>query len=137
MKILRNIIALPIGLFLGGIINMAIINNGTILIPPPEGINPNDFDSLKSNIHLFTPKNFIVPFFAHAIGTFIGALITSLIAVSYRQYLSIGIGCFFLMGGLTMVSMLPSPIWFNLIDLVFAYIPMGWLGYKISTNINN
>ena len=132
LNILRNIIAMVFGLYLGGMINMLIINNGGAFIAPPEGINPNDIESIKENIHLYTPLHFMVPFLAHALGTLVGALIASIIAVSHRMYLSVGIGGFFLFGGIMMVMMLPSPIWFNIVDLGLAYIPMGWLGWKLS-----
>ena len=136
LNISRNIIALILGLFLGGMINMLIINNGGGFIAPPEGVNPNDIESIKENMHLYTPIHFIIPFLAHAMGTFIGALITSLIAVSFRMYLAIGVGFCFLIGGIMMVLMLPSPLWFNIIDLSLAYLPMGWLGWKIGSKIN-
>ena len=136
LNISRNIIALILGLFLGGMINMLIINNGGGFIAPPEGVNPNDIESIKENMHLYTPIHFFIPFLAHAMGTFIGALITSLIAVSIRMYLAIGVGFCFLIGGIMMVLMLPSPLWFNIIDLCLAYLPMGWLGWKIGSKIN-
>ena len=136
LNISRNIIALILGLFLGGMINMLIINNGGGFIAPPEGVNPNDIESIKENMHLYTPIHFLIPFLAHAMGTFIGALITSLIAVSIRMYLAIGVGCCFLIGGIMMVLMLPSPLWFNIIDLCLAYLPIGWLGWKIGSKIN-
>ena len=135
LNISRNIIALILGLFLGGMINMLIINNGGGFIAPPEGVNPNDIESIKENMHLYTPIHFLIPFLAHAMGTFIGALITSLIAVSIRMYLAIGVGFCFLIGGIMMVLMLPSPLWFNIIDLCLAYLPMGWLGWKIGSKI--
>ena len=135
LNISRNIIALILGLFLGGMINMLIINNGGGFIAPPEGVNPKDIESIKENMHLYTPIHFIIPFLAHAMGTFIGALITSLIAVSIRMYLAIGVGFCFLIGGIMMVLMLPSPLWFNIIDLSLAYLPMGWLGWKIGSKI--
>ena len=136
LNISRNIIALILGLFLGGMINMLIINNSGGFIAPPEGVNPNDIESIKENMHLYTPIHFLIPFLAHAMGTFIGALITSLIAVSIRMYLAIGVGFCFLIGGIMMVLMLPSPLWFNIIDLSLAYLPMGWLGWKIGSKIN-
>jgi hypothetical protein len=36
-----------------------------------------------------------------------------------------------LAGGITNVVLLPSPMWFNALDLLGAYIPMGWIGWKI------
>jgi hypothetical protein len=42
-------------------------------------------------------------------------------------------GIVFFFGGAMAVSMLPAPLWFNIIDLAFAYIPMAMLGHWIST----
>ena len=42
--------------------------------------------------------------------------------------LSIGVGICFLIGGVMMISMVGGPLCFNVIDLLFAYIPMGYLG---------
>ena len=111
---------------------MTIINSGGGFIAPPEGVNPDDIESIKENIHLYTPIHFVVPFLAHAIGTFVGALITSLIAVSYRMYLSIGVGCFFLIGGVMMVMILPAPTWFVCLDIIVCYIPMALLGWSFN-----
>jgi hypothetical protein len=41
-------------------------------------------------------------------------------------------GILFMLGGISMVIMLPeTPIWFILVDLIGAYIPMAYLGYKL------
>ena len=72
------------------------------------------------------------PFLAHAIGTLSGAFIASKFSASYHMLFAMCIGTFFLIGGISMVFILPAPIWFIIIDLVFAYLPMGWLGWKIS-----
>ena len=45
---------------------------------------------------------------------------------------AIAIGCFFSLGGIMMVFMLPgTPTWFIALDLIVAYIPMGYLATKI------
>lgn len=45
--------------------------------------------------------------------------------------LALGVGAFFLLGGISMVVSLPSTMWFNALDFLGAYIPMGWIGWKI------
>ena len=136
MKIVRNISAVILGIIIGGFVNMSLINYGGILIPPPEGVDPNNFESIRENIHLYGIIHFLVPFLAHALGTFVGALIASLTASSHQFKFALSIGCFYLMGGITMEMMLPSPLWFNILDLGFAYIPMGYLGWKLSGIFN-
>lgn len=130
--ILRNILAVIAGLFIGGLVNGLIIKIGPIFIPPPEGVNPEDFKSIKANLHLYNPLQLSIPIFAHAIGTFIGAIAACLIAGSSRLILAMVIGGFFLLGGITACYMMGGPLWFIVVDLLFAYIPMAYLGWKVS-----
>ena len=133
--ILRNILALIAGMVIGGVANMAIVSVSGSIIPLPEGVNPEDIESLKANIHLFEPMHFLMPFLAHATGTFAGAFIAAYIAVSQKMILAMIIGGFFLAGGIMMVQMLPGPLWFTFVDLGLAYIPMGFMGWKLAESL--
>lgn len=130
---LRNILAVVLGLVIGSIVNGAIIHISGDIIPPPEGADLKTMEGLKASMHLFTPKNFIMPWLAHALGTFVGALVAALIAANNKMKFAIAIGCIFLIGGIAAVMMIPAPMWFNVVDLTLAYIPMGWLAGKIVT----
>lgn len=131
-NLLRNILAVLLGLFVGGTVNMGIITISGSIIPPPEGTDTTTMEGLKAAMELFEMKHFIFPFLAHAIGTLVGALLASLIAASHQLKLALVIGAFFLIGGITMVLSVPSPLWFTIIDLGLAYIPMAWIGWKIT-----
>ncbi|MBT4752647.1 MAG: hypothetical protein HOO07_03225 [Candidatus Marinimicrobia bacterium] len=113
------------------VINMGLIILGSNIIAPPEGMYSMDEENLKAHFYLFEFKHFVFPFLAHAGGTLVGAFIAAKIALSYGLKFAMGIGVFFLFGGIMMVQMLPSPIWFIVLDLGFAYLPMGWLGWKL------
>ncbi|WP_109831613.1 hypothetical protein [Reichenbachiella versicolor] len=132
--ILKNILAVLVGLLYGSAINMAIVTASSYIIPPPEGADITTMEGLKESIHLFQPKHFIMPFLAHALGTLNGAVAAALIATN-RMTMAIVVGVFFLIGGIINIMMLPSPLWFNSIDLIFAYIPMAWLGGKTKAKI--
>ena len=116
------------GIVIGSIVNMGIINVSGSIIPLPEGADMTSMESLKASMHLFEPKHFIFPFLAHALGTLAGAFSAGIIAANNKVKIAIGIGAFFLLGGIANIFMLPSPTWFAVVDLVGAYIPMGWLG---------
>ena len=45
---------------------------------------------------------------------------------------ALGIGAFFLFGGISMVVMCGGPVWFILCDLLLAYIPMAYLGGNLA-----
>lgn len=131
--IISNIAAILLGILIGGAVNMGIIMISGSIIPPPENVNVSDMESLKASMHLFQPKHFLFPFLAHAIGTLVGAFLAAKIAANNKLLFALIIGFFFLMGGISMVIELPSPLWFNITDLGLAYIPMSWLGYIIAT----
>lgn len=129
--IFKNTLAVIIGLFVGSVVNMAIILMSGSVIPPPKGADVTTMEGLKATMHLFEPRHFIFPFLAHAIGTFAGAATTAVIAATNKTQLSLAIGAFFLIGGIVNVCTLPSPIWYNIIDVVFAYLPMAYLAGKV------
>lgn len=129
--IFKNTLAVIIGLFVGSVVNMAIILMSGSVIPPPKGADVTTMEGLKATMHLFEPRHFIFPFLAHAIGTFAGAATTAVIAATNKTQLALAIGAFFLIGGIVNVCTLPSPIWYNIIDVVFAYLPMAYLAGKI------
>jgi len=130
--IAKNILAVIIGLIIGSIVNMGIVMISGSIIPPPNGADVTTIEGLQETIHLFQPKHFIFPFLAHAIGTFIGALITALVASTHKMKLALLIGIFFLIGGIINTFILPAPTWFIATDLLLAYLPMAWIAQKIS-----
>ena len=131
-KTVRNILAVIAGAVVGSVVNMGIIMVSGSIIPPPEGVDNTTVEGLKAGIHLFQPKHFLFPFLAHALGTFVGALVTAFIATNRKLLFAMIIGVFFLAGGIGNVLMLPSPLWFTLVDLIGAYFPMAFLAAWIA-----
>lgn len=130
--ILKNILKVIAAVILGGILNMAIIMISGKIIPPPEGTDLKTMEGLKASMHLMQPIHFLMPFLAHALGTLLSAfLITKWVHKNHQKF-AIGIGIWFLVGGVMNVFMLPSPFWFTVTDLVGAYIPTAYLGYLIA-----
>jgi hypothetical protein len=134
--ILKNVLAVIAGLVAGAVVNGTLVNLGPLVIPPPEGADITTMEGLKETMHLFKPANFLFPFLAHALGTLVGAVVTAFIAVNHKMKLALLIGAIFLIGGIIMVVSVPSPTWFSIVDLVGAYIPMGWLGGRLVAGKN-
>jgi hypothetical protein len=132
MNIVRNILAVVVGFLIGGVMNMGVLAAGHVLMPPPAGFDGSSMEGVASTIHLLRPIDFIVPFLAHAVGPFAGVLSAMFIAASGRKTIAIILGILFLAGGIAANIMIPAPTWYRVIDLVFAYIPMAWLGWKVS-----
>ncbi|QYO65990.1 hypothetical protein [Leptolyngbya sp. 7M] len=129
---LRNILAVIVGIIIGSVVNMALVMVGPMVVPPPEGVNVETMEGLRAAMSRFEAKHFIFPFLAHSIGTLVGALTAAMIAVERKMLVGMVVGCFFLLGGIAAASMLGAPMWYNALDLIFAYIPMAWLGGRLA-----
>lgn len=129
--IVRNILAVIVGAVAGGVINIAIVMIGPMIIAPPSGVDTTTVEGLKAGMQLMGPHHFISPFLAHALGTLVGAMVAWLIAVSYKQICAFIVGILFLLGGISACFLIPAPAWFMVLDLVVAYLPMAWLGATI------
>lgn len=127
--ILKNILGLVVGIIVGGLVNSGIIMLGSGLVPPPPGVDPNDLESIKSNMHLYEMKHFVVPYLAHILGSLFAAFVA--VKICNNKIISILAGAFFLLGGATMIYMIPeTPTWFAVLDIV-SYIPAAILGYLL------
>ena len=129
--IVRNIAAVLLGLVVGSAVNMGLIMLSGSVIPPPAGADVTTTEGLKASMHLFEPRHFVFPFLAHALGTLAGAAMATLVSTGRRIVYAMVVGAFFLAGGIAAVVMLPAPLWFNVTDLVLAYLPMAWLGHGL------
>jgi hypothetical protein len=129
--ILKNILALVAGVILGNIVNMGIIMISGYVIAPPAGADLTTMEGLKASMPLMHTKHFLMPFLAHALGTFTGSLLTAYLAANRKMIFALVVSIVFLIGGITNIFLLPSPTWFTIVDLVGAYIPMGYLAAKL------
>ena len=132
MKILRNILAVIGGWIIGSVVNMGIFSIAPFLISYPEGFDNSTMETLADTLHLLQPKHFFIVFLSHGLGTLVGAFAAAKIAVSHKMIFSMVIGGLFLLGGISMVFVIPSPTWYTIVDLVGAYIPMAWIGWKLA-----
>jgi hypothetical protein len=129
--IVRNILAVIVGVVVCGMLNMGIISVSGLVIPPPAGAIMTTPEGIAAAMPLLQPKHFVMPFLAHALGSLIGALVAALIAASHKMTFALVIGFVHLLGGIAASFMIPAPVWFIVLDLVVAYIPMAYLGGKL------
>lgn len=106
-----------------------MITNGLIIMIGGK-LFPVDLD-LNNMMEVKEVKPFITPFLAHAIGSLAGAFAGALIAKN-KQFVAMFIVSVHYLGGLAMVISFPAPTWFVVNDLLMAYLPMGYLGWKLA-----
>ncbi|MEY2786291.1 MAG: hypothetical protein RL277_2503 [Planctomycetota bacterium] len=124
-----------VGALAGATLNMGVLLLGSKLMPNPPGVDVNDPASINAHIHEYSVLQLLVPFLAHALGTFAGAFL----AARFNRGTGLGllaalvVGALFLFGGISMVMVIPNaPLWFDALDLVLAYVPMALLGYALA-----
>lgn len=127
----RNILITLAAAVAGMLINLILVACSPYFIAPPAGADVTTEEGLLAAMPLMEPKHFLMPFLAHALGTFFSAALVSRFATERQFSRSMLLGFLFLSGGIYMVRALPSPLWFNITDLGLAYLPMAYLGYLV------
>jgi hypothetical protein len=133
MKRVIEILVLLASILLGGLLNGKIIEIQSFFIPLPPGADFSTEEGMKNSIHLLSAQHFIFPFLAHALGTLLSGTLAVLFLKKSNKlnYYLWFIGGLFFAAGTYMVTILPAPWWFNILDLTLAYFPMAWLPYYL------
>lgn len=126
---IRNILAIVIGIVAGSAFNMAIVTASHAVYPLPEGIDPNDFEAFKAHVEAqgLPAGALIMVLVAHAGGSLVSGFVCGLIAMRSWYVAAIGLGLLWTCGGVAMLLMLPAPTWFAVSDIIL-YIPAALLG---------
>lgn len=118
LRYLRSVIAIAVGLALGGTLNLLLLQGSAALLATP------------SFPDLLEPRHYVAQFLAHAISTFVGALAAYLIAARFRTHIAYAIGAIFMFTGFVTGSANGLPTGFLTLKLLGAYLPMCWLAIK-------
>lgn len=138
LNIFKRTLIIFVSIFSGAMLNSTIIQLSNKIIAPPKGFDLKTLEGLQAAMTHMEPKHFLFPFLAHALGTLLSTVMIARFLRSQQLIFSMMAGILFLMGGVSMVIMLPNtPIWFVLVDLIGAYIPMAYVGYKIGCHPNS
>ncbi|MDZ7812893.1 MAG: hypothetical protein U5L74_07165 [Ideonella sp.] len=112
---------------------------GGQLIAPPAGTQTQTMEGLAAALPLFGPQHFVFPFLAHALGTLVGAAVAAGVSgwggAAMKVWPAWAVGALFFSGGLANVLMLGGPLWFTLLDLGLAYLPMAWCGLRLAATV--
>lgn len=131
-SLLRNLLAPVAGFIAGSMVNMLLVNTGPMVVPLPAGADVSSLEGLRESMKLFRPANFLFPFLGHALGTLAGAFVAAKLAAAHKQKFALAVGVLFLLGGAAMIKLIGGPTWFNVTDLVLAYLPMAWIGGRLA-----
>ncbi len=130
--IVKNIIAVIVGLIVGMSANMLLVYLGMSVVDYPETVTMKDSDTIGQSIRAgeFEFKHYIFPFIAHSMQALLGAFICTKIAASNYFKLAMLIGVISLIGGIWNSMILGTSFVANIIDWI-AYLPMAYLGWRL------
>lgn len=100
------------------------------LNPPPEGLNPNDPEQLKT---LMAEAPFLALVLVQVgafLGAFVGGMIASAVIGTKDKLPAIGVGVVLTLLGLINLVLIPHPVWFTLTALL-VYVAGAYTGYTI------
>ena len=129
MPFIRTVLGIILGLFIGMVVNGSMVQLGTVLFPFPPEINFETNSGMQAFRDL--PVHFyIFPFLAHAIGTLSGCITAIIILRNKGKWAVYSIGYLFFVAGIVAVDLINAPVWFDILDLSLAYLPMPWLSMQ-------
>ena len=132
MPFLRAILAVIVGLVIGGVVNSTFEWLGTVLIGSPAGSDMTTTEGVRASVHLMQPQHFIFPFLADVFSSLVGAFAAAKIAGRYHLMAAMNVALLFLAMAIHIYSAIPFPGWFMAVDFLFAYIPMAWIGDRLA-----
>ncbi len=127
---LRNGLALVLGLALGMAVNMALITlNTSVLFPLPPGWSMENPEQMNAYVASLPAAAFIVVLAAHLGQAFVGAWVAARIAEA-PMLLAMVIGALSLVGGILSAVSIDGPAWL-MIEMPL-YLVVAWFGGRLA-----
>lgn len=129
-KTLLGILGFFVGMAVGMVVNMGLVQLNMAMHAPPEGMNTQDREQFKAYVATLPVLGFLVVLLAHQGQAFVGAIVGTLIAGRRSVVVALAVGAFTLLGCVLMLFMAPGPIWFAVLDVLLP-LPLAWLGARL------
>ena len=107
---LRRVMGVVVGVAVGMVVVMITEAIGHVLWPPPEGMDPNDVESVRAHLKELPLGALVTVLVAWTLGGLVGSTATGRITGSCR--LAVVPGALVMLGALMMLFSLPHPWWF-------------------------
>lgn len=123
---IRSIIAILVGLVVGGLLVFGVESIGQLIYPLPEGIDLTDPEAMKTFAENAPVSAKLIVLLAWFVGPLGGGWLAAWIAQRSPLTHALIIGVFFLLADIFNMISIPSPIWFwvggIVLPLLAAYV---------------
>ena len=129
----RNVLAVIVGLAVGMVVNMALLMlNGYVLFPMPDGMDMNNAEQMNAYVATLPAVALLVVMAAHLGQSFMGGWVAARLASSRPMLLAMIVGVASLAGGIMSMVSIKGPAWF-VIELPL-YLVVAWLAGRMEVN---
>ena len=108
---LRDIVAVVLGMLAGMAVNMTFVLLALILHPMPEGVDFSDTEAMPAYFATIPAMVFLLVLVAHLGQAFFGGLVAALLSPNRPRAMALVIGTLSLIGGVINLIDLPHPPW--------------------------
>ena len=108
---LRNVGAVLVGLVIGAILNMALVQLNLVLFPFPTDVDLGSPEELAAAIRSMPPAAWILVFAAHLGQAFVGGWVAARLGASHPVALALVVGVVTMGGGIANAISLSLPAW--------------------------
>ena len=126
----RNILGVVAAIIAGSIAIMIVEGFSHFLYPYPEGLDFSDNEATSAFISSLPVAAKLLVALSWAIGSFVAAVVTSLIVKTRKLQLSLLDGVILMVFGIINMIVIPHPTWFWFVGIA-VFIPFAWFGYYL------
>ena len=127
MQIFKLVLAVFVGVFVGSLVVWATQMIENYMYPAPPNFNVEDKEALAQLIANAPIGAKLMIIFGYIAGSFVGGLLTQLIAQSRHLIPSICVGLVLLIAGIINITSIPHPTWMAVVILL-VFVPFAFLG---------
>lgn len=126
---IRNALAVVVGMIVGMVANMALIFLNLVFYPMPEGVEMADQEAMSAYFERLPATAFLLPIVAHLAQAFVGGLIAARMGASRPVMLAMIVGTLSMVGGIVNLMTPGIPTWMA-VELPF-YLVVAWQAGKM------
>lgn len=130
---LRNLIAVVVGMLAGMAVNMSLVLLAMFLYPMPEGVDFSDSEAMPAYFATIPATGFLIVLAAHLGQSFFGGLVAALLSSDRPRVMALIIGGLTLIGGVANLIKLPHPLWMWL--EVPGYLLTAWFAASLAIRV--
>lgn len=131
--VLRNVVAVLAGMFVGMVLNMGLIQLNVVLFPMPEGVGFDDTEAFATYIQGLPLRAFVLVILAHLAQAGVGGLVAAWLGRSRPLLLAMIVGVLTAIGTAANAVMIGAPAWMWLelpLDLAVAWAAGTWVARR-------